>query len=615
MLEEWRATVPGGPTDRPVTLPGKPAALAGAEEVTYETTFADPRAPGDAVAVVVLRGLYAHAELDVSADRLDGEGPVRSDAYFAPVRVPVRPDGETTLSVTCRAPRDRFGGLYDTDRVPESERVPGVWWDAAVETHSLPYVDRLDVHPERTDDGAVLHVRTTVVTGGPLEERITYSLRPAGASGRRTSGRMNRQQITADRPGTMTVEHAIELRDPSLWWPRDLEDQHRYTLRAKLGDSERSVTTGVCSVRRDGGRLRVNGEPMPVRGVNLLTDDPTDVERAVDLHANMVRAPAHVLSPAVYEACDEAGILVWQGLPLTGPGSFDVDRGRDIATRLVDTYGHHPSLGPVGIHDEPTDTFADGIGDGFLDGLRLRWRAWRAGYDRSPAERVAEALDGDVPGVPVVAGPGIDHDASAYYPGWDHGSAADIEGLLDRYPTGLLAAFGAGALADGADAGSDGTRTAAGFDAAKHDARADGGVAASQSYQADVLRTVAEAGRRRGVGVVASALRDTDAAGMGVYAADGTPKQARDTLARALQPVQAFLVDPAPGGTEAVVVNDASEPLSLTLAWEADEATGEQDLSVGATDRWTGTVDLPAADVVRLAVTVGSATVENTYRL
>jgi len=609
MFDEWRAAAAdGGPADEPVTVPGRPEALAGAEGVTYETTFPDPRDPGDDVAVVALRGLYASAEIDVSCDRLDGEGPVASDAYFEPVRVPVSPDGDNDLSVTCHAPGDRFGGLHDTDRVPERDRVPGIRWEASLETHPLPYVDRLRVRPEHTDEGAVLHVRATVVTGGPVEERITYALRPEGGSARRASGMMERGAVEATGAGVTTVEHDIEIRDPTLWWPRDLGDQHRYVVRATLGDSERTVTTGVCSVERDGGRLRVNGRPLPVRGVNLLTDDPADVGRAVDLHANLVRAPAHVLRPAVYGACDEAGLVVWQGLPLTGPGGFDVDRGRDLAGRLVDAYARHPSLGVVGVHDEPTDAF--GLGDGLLDRLRLRWRAWRTDYDRSPADRVAAAVDG-YPAVPVVGGPGVDHDAAAYYPGWDYGSADDLGRLLARYPTDLLAAFGAGGLAGNGD-----WRGAPGFDAARHETRVDGDVAASQAYQAEVLRTVAEAARRRGLGVVATALRDTDAtAGMGVYAADGTPKEARDALAAALQPVQAFLVDPSPGECEAVVVNDVPEPVSATLSWEAGDAAGEQDISVPAAGRWTGTVDLPAADAVRLAVSVGDAAVGNAYEL
>jgi len=632
MFEEWYASARDGPTDKPVTVPGKPAALAGASEVTYETSIHDPRDPGDEIAVVELCGLYAHAEVDVSTDRLGEAGTVDHDAYFEPLRVPFYPEDITDLTVTCEAPRDRFGGLYDTDRVPERECVPGLWWDVSVESHPLPYVDRLRVRPELTDDGTLLHVRTTVVTGGPLEDRVTYSVKPADGGGSRTSGMMNRGTIETERPGETTVEHTIELRDPSLWWPTDLGDQNRYTIRAKLGASERSITTGICTIERDGSHLVVNGEPMAIRGVNLLTDDPADVERVAELNANLVRAPAHVLSPAVYESCDEAGILVWQGLPLTGPGEFDVERGRDLARRLCWTYGQHPSFGVVGVHDEPTDAFADGLGEGFLDDLRLRWRAWRVAYDREPATRVADAVSG-AHVVPVVGGPGVDHDAGAYYPGWDYGSAEDLATVLARYPTDLLAAFGAGALAGDAsgpdtsasaglgsesregNATTENPRHVAGLDAAKHDARVADGVAASQAYQTDVLRTVTETARLHGLGVVATALRDTDAAGMGVYAVDGTPKEAKAALARAFQPVQAFLTDPTPGESEVVVVNDAPETLSPTLSWEAGDATGQQELTVGATDRWTGTVELPAAGHVRLAVTVGGATVENSYDL
>ena len=612
MFDEWRAAaIDGGRSpETPVTVPGRPAEFAGADGVTYRTSFADPRSGDDEVAVVELRGLYAHAEVDVTGERLDGEGPVDHDAYFEPLRVPVRPAEDNELSVTCYAARDRFGGLYDTDRVPESDRVPGVWWDVSLETHPLPYIDRVRVSPELTDDVAVLHVRTTVVTDGPLEGRVTYSLKPEGEF--TTSGMMNRRTVEATGPGRTTTEHTIEVRDPALWWPRDLGDQHRYTLRAKLGDSERAVTTGIRTVEREGGRLLVNGDPLPVRGVNLLTDDPADVDRAGELNATLVRAPAHVLSPAVYEACDEAGILVWQGLPLTGPGAFDADRGRDLLTRLTGTYAHHPSLGVLGVHDEPTDSFADGLGAGLLDRLRLRWRAWRTDYDRSAADAVAQSVPGGSPVVAVVGEPGVDHDAAAYYPGWDYGTGGDIESLLDRYPAEVLAAFGAGALGPNAADAAD----AAGFDAEKHAARGEDGRDASEAYQAEVLRTVTETARLRGLGTVAFALRDTDVAGPGVYAADGTPKAARDTLATAFQPVQAFLPDPSGGETEVVVVNDAPGSLSMTLSWEAGEASDATDLTVGAVDRWSGTITVPRdADTVALALTVGETTVENTYDL
>ncbi|MEF8887565.1 MAG: hydrolase [Haloarculaceae archaeon] len=598
---EWHAAPVGDSgAEQPVDVPGRPAAFAGEESVRYTAT-ADSPADAEA-ATLVLDGVYAHAEVEVTGDRLGGEGTAEHDAYFEPVRVPLRPEGSVEVSVTCHAPRDRFGGLHDTDLVPDERAVPGIWWDARLEPHPLPAIADLRVRAERTGDGARLHVRTTVVTGGPLEERVTYSLRPEGELS--TRGTMERGSVEADSAGLTTVEHTVEVRDPALWWPHPLGDQHRYTLAAKLGDSERSITTGICEVAREDGHLLVNGERLPVRGVNLLTDDPADVERALDVNATLVRGHAQALPPAVYEACDEAGLLVWQDLPLTGPGDFDVGRGEDLVARLAARYGTHPSLAAVGVHDDPVDAFADSLGSGLLDRLRLRWRAWRTSYDRTAAVAVADALPDGLAAVPVVGGPGVDHDAAAYYPGWDYGEATDVDRLLERYPADLLAEFGAGALASADDSLGP-----------THDARVSGGVEDSQAYQADVLATVAGRARRRGAGVVAFALRDpagsedggSNRAGMGVYAADGEQKAGRDALATAFEPVQAF-VDPASGS--AAVVNDRPEVLAATLCWAAGDETGEREVDVDPMGRWAGDLGISGgAEDVRLELEVDGWTV------
>jgi hypothetical protein len=606
MFDEWQAqAVEEGATDaQQVSVPGRPSAFAGADAVKYTTEIPDPRDGDDDIAILDFRGLYAHATVEVTGDRIDGEGAVDHDAYFEPLRIPFEPTGDDRVVVTCRAPENRFGGLHATDAVPDEDAVPGIWWDASLESHSLPALDRIDVRPEITEEGARLHVRTSVLTAGPLDERITYSLRPEGES--KTRGMMERAHVEADGPGVTTVEHTIEIRDPALWWPRELGEQNRYTLRAKLAGQERTVTTGICETAFEDGQLHVNGTPLSIRGVNLLTDDGADIERALDVNANLVRAHAHVLPQSVYERCDEQGLLVWQDMPLTGPGSFDRERGIDLAERLGRAYEHHPSLAAFGVHDDPVAAFEDGLGTGILDRLRVRYRAWRSSYDPEPARAVAEALP-DRPVFPVVGGPGVDGDAGSYYPGWDYGDAAGIDDLLDRYPVAVLAEYGAGALAEAEVA------DAAGFDAAKHDRHVGDGVDESQAYQADTLQTVTERLRQRDVGAIAYALRDTDSAGMGVYGVDGTAKAARATLERDFAPVQAFLADPAASESAVVVVNDLPQELSATLSWEAGERTGEEEFTISPNSQWETDPISVDADQIRLTVSVGSETIENVY--
>ncbi|MFT4946955.1 MAG: beta-mannosidase, partial [Natronomonas sp.] len=439
------------------------------------------------------------------------------------------------------------------------------------------------------------------------DDHITYSIRPAGDTNSR--GMMQRGSVETDEAGRTVVEHTVDVHDPELWWPRGYGEQHLYTLRAKLGETEHTCTTGICAVGFDDGRLQVNSQEVPIRGLNLLTADEADIDRAIKCNANLVRAHGQVLPDELYERCTEEGLLVWQDLPLTGPGDFDTDRGSALATALGRQYSRYPCLAVSTVHDDPVDAFADGLGSGVLDRLRFRYRAWRSSYDTAPAEQVADSLPDHRPAMPVVGGPGIDTEVGSYYPGWSYGEPEDIEGLLDSYPASVVAEFGAGALVDE----QHGDRIC-GFDADKHD-RHVGGVTGSQQYQAATLRTLIEHLRCRRTGAIAFALRDTDRAGMGVYAHEGEQKVAAETVRRAFEPVRAFLDTPAAAESAITVVNDTSQERSATLRWVAGGEDGTLDLTVSEGGQWTGgPVDVPAdAEEVRLELTLGERTVTNTY--
>jgi hypothetical protein len=625
MPREWSAATvePGGGKPTPaewhaVSVPGRPDRFAGAERVAYRTTFADPRDPDEAMALLELRGLYAGADVWLNDDLV-----AESDAVFEPVRVPFVPEEDNELVVECRAPDDRYGGTHDTDRIPAEDSVPGIWWGVDVTTHPETFVVNVDVTPRVTGDGAAIDAAVEVYADAAVDDRITLTTRPAGE--RRGRGMMDRASVAAAAGEQTTVEHTIELRDPSLWWPREHGAQNRYEVRAKLDGAVETATTGLVTVSETDDGIAVNGEAVPVRGVTLQDGTVDDVERAVELNANLVRAHAHALSPAVYEACDEAGLLVWQDLPLTGPGIFDIGRGKELAGRLADAYGAHPSLAAFAVHDEPTDTFAERVGSGLFDRLRLRWRAWRSDYDHGAADEVAEGFPDDRPVYPVVGEPGTDPDAAALYPGWDYGSVDDLGRVCERYGLGdVVGEFGAASLTDAAadgdgdSGGSDGAPIAD-FDRAKHDAVVGSDdPAASQAYQAELVRGVAERLRTDGSPVVvANALRDTDAAGMGVFARNGEPKDAADELAAAFEPIQAFLVGASAGECDLVVGNDTPRNVSGTVAWEAGEETGSAEFTVGATGRATvETVSIPQdADSVDLEVRTAERSVTNSYRL
>ncbi|MDS0220703.1 hydrolase [Haloarcula sp. S1AR25-5A] len=612
MSLEWRGAavapddeMPSPESWEPVSVPGRPEQFAGAEAVAYETTFSDPRDESDAHALLVLNGTYAHTRVWCNGDLL-----TEHDAYFEPLRVRLPESEEYRIVVECRSPEDRFGGLHATDQLPPERCVPGVWWDAHLETRPDPCVSELSVQPQVSLDDAdetAVEVSATVLTEEPLDDRITLSLRPEGDV--RGGGMMDRARVSTDEE-TASVAYTMDVRDPSLWWPHDRGEQSRYVLRAKLGDDEHSVTTGLRTVSYDDG-LRVNGEDVPVRGVTLLDPTVEDVARAVDANANLIRVRAQGTPPEVARACDDHGVLLWQDLPLSGPGSFDGDRGSDLAARLDGTYAAHPSFAAVGVHDEPVASYADGLGSGFLDRLRFRWRAWRTSYDDTDAESVASAVD-SVPTFPVVGPPGIAPDGATLYPGWRYGDTADLPWLCSQFGVGdVVAGFGAGAL------GTAEPNNSPGFDSACHDRHVDGGLDASQAYQAGVIREVAETLRQRNAPlIVVDSLRDVGDAGMGLLAADGAEKTAFSALGDSYEPTQVVLADASPGEQDVIVLHDQPERADLTVEWDRNGDREQAEHTVGPFGRVTvGTLSLSAGDDVTLAVTDGETVVKNEYRI
>ncbi|MGQ3411761.1 glycoside hydrolase family 2 [Natrinema sp. LN54] len=640
MTDEWTAgivTDRGGddpPTVaewRPVSVPGRPAAVAGEGPIAYRTTVADPRTDATERALLDVRGAYDRATIWMNGTRLAVHEP-----HFVPACLEFDPEPENELLVVCERP-ETFAGVYGTDAVPDRLGTPGIWWGLEVESRPRTFLREFEARPRLGTDstsatdadataatapnaitdgaGAAIDVTLEVDAGASIDDAVTLSLRPEGFRG---GASMERVPVAADAGERTTVSKTIPIREPSLWWPREYGPQNRYTVRAKLGGDTVERTVGLRHVERDDDGLLVNGRGVRARGFTRLPggDPREDVRRAVDANATLLRPRAHVPPRSFYEACDEAGVLVWQDLPASG-SDLPADRGTELAATLAREYGTHPSLAMYGVRDLPTDPYADPLGSGLLAKLAVRYRAWQTAVDRDPAAAITEGLPDEFPIVPVTGPPGTDPDAARLFPGWQYLEAGDIDWLLETYPSlgDLVGGFGAGSLAaDDADPAA-----IPGLESALLE-RGAADVAGSQREQARTLKTVAEGLRRRGCGVfAASTLRDgAPGGGMGVHTADGEPKPAAEAIAQSYEPIQAVLDGPAAPGTVGITLcNDTHEELEAVVGWRAGETTETERVGVGPLETAAaGTARIPRdADRVDLEVSVGDETVRNRYRL
>lgn len=139
-------------------------------------------------------------------------------------------------------------------------------------------------------------------------------------------------------PGSNLVEAGISMRNPKLWWTRELGEPYLYRMEARLSDASGTVSSktdeiGLRSLRlvRDeveDGRtfyFELNGAPLFCKGANYIPCDvflprvtkeiyEKTIADAADVNMNMLRVWGGGVyeDDFFYELCDRNGILVWQ---------------------------------------------------------------------------------------------------------------------------------------------------------------------------------------------------------------------------------------------------------------------------------------------------------------
>jgi beta-mannosidase len=373
----------------------------------------------------------------------------------------------------------------------------------------------------------------------------------------------------------------------------------------------------ICSV--NGERLFLKGSnhgPAQLDLANATSEQlAADVKLAKDAGLDLLRVHAHITRKEFYDAADEAGLLLWQDLPL--------QRGyaRGIRTQAVrqaryavQVLGHHPSIAIWCGHNEPVP-----LATSMAAQVLPTWN--KSILDRS-IKRALEQADGTRP---VVAHSGVlphppqlDGTDSHLYFGWYWGEERDLPNLCATLPrlVRFVSEFGAQAVPDDAGfcepgrwphldwegLGERHCLQKSAFDRYVPPSRFttfDEWRAATQQYQATVVKHHIETLRRikyRPTGGFAQFLLADcmPAVTWSVLGHDRTPKRGYAALSAACQPVivvadrlDAAVHGGAPLDIDVHVVSDLHHPLVgcrvvATLGWNGGERVWTFGGNVGA---------------------------------
>ncbi|HZX02867.1 glycoside hydrolase family 2 protein [Kribbella sp.] len=333
----------------------------------------------------------------------------------------------------------------------------GIWRDVRLESWSVARIASARPTITLAEGGA--SVRVDVDIERSAGEPLQVSAELAGA----------RAAATVPAGETAAVL-TLWVENPELWWPAQLGDQPLYELKVALGTDqpidEQTQRVGFRSIvvdtdpDRDGipFSFRVNGQDVPIRGVNWIPDDcfPHRVDRAridrrlrqaLGAHVNLVRVWGGGVyeSDDFYAACDELGLLVWQDFlfacapyPEDEPIFTEVEaEARDNVERLMG----HPSLALWNGNNENWMGWTD-----WNWKERVQGRPWGGTYYLSVLPRIVSDVD---PGTRYWAGSPYSGDPETYYNDparglmhvWDAWNERDYSAYRD-YPARFVSEFG-----------------------------------------------------------------------------------------------------------------------------------------------------------------------------
>ena len=647
--EAERLTIGRGTGWKPIEVPRQLAAKEGRQSIWYRTEFPRP----DHAGRVILRIGGAFLATNVW---LNGRLLGSHYGYFAPFGFDLTPylKPENLLVICCESPietqpekKRHIMGLFNDGELkpypasayaslpePYQPEVPlGLWQPVQLEYVGPIAVDWLRLKPsfEGSDGRLEVEARLRNLDGRQMDGEVELAVPQTGREPLRLKREM---RLGGGMEETVTMRLAFP--GARKWEPWRFGPQHVYRAEviARGADGDESSRIDDVFAFRElswdiGARrwsLAVNGRPMFLRGACYAPSHrldelnaaifAADIAAAKQANIDALRVVANVLPAEFYRQADDAGVLVFQDLPLTGTyvyhGRTDEVRffenaAREQQAEMVTMLHNHPSIVVWIAHDEPP-WLATNFDLGDVHSVRQNHsidQELKSGFEHLDPSRPAIAASGDV-------------DLHLML-GWSDGSWRDI-GHVEPL---MVTEFGAQSLPDVASpvwdaigkrwpvADDDPAWRHAGFQPINWAERGVGlpsahqsleqYVAASQLYQARLMNYAAEHLRTRKFescwGAFAYHLVDPFG-GIGFGLLDGARRQklALEAIATAFKPTR-VIVEPlafeagrpfgvvqkpdVPFAARLVVVNDAPDVIGRgVIRWSVsrEKAAGQRGL-------------------------------------
>ena len=223
--------------------------------------------------------------------------------------------------------------------------------------------------PQVTRASGAVRVRGTVANDAPAAKQLRVVNSVIDASGRQVATATAR--VTVPARGSGTFSHALPaVANPKLWSP---DEPNLYTVRTDIyeGDALRDRVANPLGFRwftfTPNGGFTLNGEKLQLRGTNRHQDRAflgsalpnalhrSDLEMIKEMGANFLRLAHYPQDPAVLEAADRLGLIIWEEIPVVN--YITVDSGFTAVTAnqlrdMIRQHHNHPSVVIWGIMNE-----------------------------------------------------------------------------------------------------------------------------------------------------------------------------------------------------------------------------------------------------------------------